>query len=93
MVDFCTLAAIVRKVYLRQGCGVGQLAEAFGGKYRRGARPECHSDAATGVIRHALLSLDALGITEKCPNGGRRVTRIGQQALDLIAGQVSRGEV
>ncbi len=56
---------------------------------RRGARPEVHSDAAGGLLRAILISLDDLKITEKTEKGGRRVTRIGQQALDLVAGQVA----
>ena len=60
---------------------------------RRGTRPEVHQDAAGGLIRTIFLTLDELKITEKTEKGGRRVTRVGQQALDLVAGQVARGEV
>jgi small subunit ribosomal protein S19e len=69
------------------------LRTRFGGNYRRGARPEVHSDSAGGLIRSIFLTLDELKITEKTEKGGRRVTRVGQQALDLVAGQVARGEV
>ena len=86
-------AAIVRKVYLRQGTGVGALQKRFGGAYRRGAAPEVHQDAAGGLIRNILTTLDDLKITEKSGKGGRKITRTGQQALDLVAGQVARGEV
>lgn len=54
--------------------------------------PEHHVDAAGGLIRSILISLDELKVTEKTAKGGRRVTKIGQQALDLVAGQVARGE-
>ena len=60
--------------------------------FRRGSCPEHHVDAAGGLIRSILISLDELKITEKTSKGGRKVTKIGQQALDLVAGQVSRGE-
>ena len=60
---------------------------------RRGARPERHQDAAGGIIRHILITLDELKITEKTAKGGRKISRVGQQALDLVAGQVARGEV
>ena len=62
-------------------------------EYRRGARPERHQDAAGGIIRHILITLDELKITEKTAKGGRKISRVGQQALDLVAGQVARGEV
>ena len=86
-------AAIVRKVYLRQGTGVGALQKRFGGAYRRGAAPEVHQDAAGGLIRNILTTLDDLTITEKSGKGGRKISRTGQQALDLVAGQVARGDV
>lgn len=60
---------------------------------RRGSAPEKHQDAAGGLIRTILISLDDLKITEKTEKGGRRISRVGQQALDLVAGQVARGEV
>lgn len=90
---FIRAAAVVRKVYLRQGTGVGALAKRFGGNYRRGAAPEKHQDAARGLIRSILINLDELKITEKTSKGGRKISRVGQQALDLVAGQVARGEV
>ena len=61
--------------------------------FRRGSAPEKHQDAAGGLIRTILISLDDLKITEKTEKGGRRISRVGQQALDLVAGQVARGEV
>jgi small subunit ribosomal protein S19e len=117
---YCTFtAAVARKIYLRQGTGVGALRKRFGGNYRyvkcsvvvhtfstilyymtyfspdfylcsRGACPEHHEDASGGLIRAILKSLDELKITEKTAKGGRKVTKIGQQALDLIATQVAR---
>ncbi len=60
---------------------------------RRGARPVKHQDAAEGLIRAILIALDELKLTEKTENGGRRVTKIGQQALDLIAGQIFYDEL
>ena len=90
---FIRAAAIARKIYLRQGTGVGALKKRFGGSYRRGARPEIHQDAAGGLIRTIVIALDDLKVTEKCSKGGRKISRVGQQALDLVAGQVLRGEV
>ncbi len=83
-------AAVARKIYLRQGTGVGALQKRFGGAYRRGAKPEVHQDAAGGLIRSILRNLDDLKVTEKASNGGRKVTSIGQSALDLIAREVAQ---
>jgi small subunit ribosomal protein S19e len=76
---FVRAAAIVRKVYLRQGTGVGALAKRFGGNYRRGSAPERHQDGARGLIRTILINLDDLKITEKTTKGGRKISRVGQQ--------------
>ena len=90
---FVRAASVVRKIYLRQGTGIGALSKRYGGSYRRGARPERHQDAARGLIRTICINLDELKITEKTAKGGRKISRVGQQALDLVAGQVARGEV
>ncbi|CAE7634544.1 rps1902 [Symbiodinium microadriaticum] len=89
---FVRTAAVARKIYLRQGTGVGALKKRFGGSYRRGARPKVHNDASGNIIRKAMLELDKLAITEACGKGGRKITSIGQRALDQVARQVAMGE-
>ena len=83
-------ASIARKVYLRPGIGIGQLQKWYGGNYRRGARTEHFRKAASGVIRSVLLQLEEMKVVEKLPSGGRRVTVVGQQDLDRIAGTIAR---
>jgi len=43
------------------------------------------------VIRSVLQQLEETKVIEKTPTGGRRISRVGQQDLDRIAGQVARG--
>jgi small subunit ribosomal protein S19e len=83
-------ASIARKVYLRPGVGMGQLQKWYGGAYRRGARTEHFRKAASGIIRSVLLQLEEMKVLEKVDAGGRRVTVVGQQDLDRIAGSVFR---
>ena len=86
-------AAVARKIYLREATGVGALKKRFGGGHRRGHLPKVHRDALGGIIRHAMLILDGLQITEKCGKGGRKISRTGQQTLDQVARQVALGEM
>ena len=81
-------ASIARKVYLRPGVGVGMLQKWYGGSYRRGTRTEHFRKASSGVIRSVLMQLEEMRVIEKTENGGRRITTVGQQDLDRIAGSV-----
>jgi len=80
-------ASVARKIYLRPHTGVGALTKWYGGRYRRGTRTEHYRKASSGLIRHILLQLEHVGVVEK-QGKGRIVSRVGQQDLDRIAGQL-----
>jgi len=85
-------ASIARKIYLRQGTGIGTFQDVYGGPNRRGPRPTHHAKASGAVIRHVIKQLEAIGVVEKIDNkkgGGRKITTEGQRDLDRIAGRVN----
>jgi small subunit ribosomal protein S19e len=85
-------AAIARRVYLRQGLGVGALRKQFGSRdSKRGCLPEKHALAAGGVIRHILIQFEQNNLMETCTTmkGGRKMSPSGQRDLDLIAGRIA----
>lgn len=70
---YVRIAAVARRVYLRQGLGTGRLRESFGGASNNGARPEHHARASGNIIRKSLQALEKLGLVEKLPTGGEHV--------------------
>jgi len=82
-------ASIARKVYLRPNTGVGALTKVYGSNNSRGTRPEHFRKASAGILRYMVQQLEAIKVLEKTAGGkGRRISKIGQQDLDRIAGQV-----
>lgn len=78
-------AALARHVYLHKSVGVGALCKLHGGPKNRGHMPSKHSPASGSVQRKCLQGLEGIGVLEKDPNGGRRVSQDGMRDLDRIA--------
>ena len=82
-------AAVARNVYLRPTTGVGALRKRYGGRTGHTVAPEHHASGSEAVARRALQELEKIGVLAKdAKNGGRRVTKEGQQELDRIAGSL-----
>ncbi|ORY66645.1 40S ribosomal protein S19-A [Leucosporidium creatinivorum] len=81
-------AAVARHIYLRKHVGVGALRKLHGGAINRGNRPSHHADASGSVERKILQSLEKIGVLEKDPRGGRRISQDGQRDLDRIASAI-----
>ncbi|WFD30957.1 40S ribosomal protein S19 [Malassezia sp. CBS 17886] len=78
-------ASLARHIYLRKAVGVGKLQKLHGGSANRGMRPSHHSPASGSVQRKVLQSLEAIGVLEHHPKGGRRISQDGMRDLDRIA--------
>ena len=87
-------ASIARKIYCKQGLGVGQLRKFYGGLYRMGHNKEHFTRGSGGHLRYILQQLEKIGLLEKYEGskGGRKITSAGQRDLDSIPGQIGMGK-
>ncbi|KAG6485969.1 hypothetical protein ZIOFF_054536 [Zingiber officinale] len=81
-------ASMARKIYLRQGIGVGGFQKIYGGRKRNGSRPPHFCKSSGAIARHILQQLQVMNIIEIHPKGGRKITSQGQRDLDQVAGRV-----
>ncbi|THU46776.1 hypothetical protein C4D60_Mb09t08450 [Musa balbisiana] len=81
-------ASMARKIYLRQGIGVGGFQKIYGGRKRNGSRPPHFCKSSGAIARHILQQLERMNIIEIDPKGGRKITSQGQRDLDQVAGRV-----
>jgi small subunit ribosomal protein S19e len=61
------------------------LTKLHGGPQNRGHRPQRHTAASGSVQRKAVQGLEGIGVLEKDPKGGRRISQDGMRDLDRIA--------
>lgn len=59
------LASIARKVYIRQGNGVGSLKDVYGGSEDRGVCPSHHRASSGKIIRVIFHQLEKAKIIER----------------------------
>lgn len=84
---YTRVASMARKLYMKPGRGVGEFRKVYGGRKRRGSKPSHRGKASSGPLRKALQELEKLGVIEKDPNGGRKLTRKGRSEMDTQAAQ------
>eukprot|EP01017_Pseudomicrothorax_dubius_P001500 TRINITY_DN0_c5164_g1_i4.p2 TRINITY_DN0_c5164_g1~~TRINITY_DN0_c5164_g1_i4.p2 ORF type:complete len:163 (+),score=60.45 TRINITY_DN0_c5164_g1_i4:66-554(+) len=94
---YTRIAAVARKVYLRQNVGVVALSHFFGHKKKFGVREKHHVPVAKKIIRWSLQQLEGLGVLSKDKKSelkrlSRRVSSEGQRDMDRIADQVAKGQ-
>lgn len=81
-------ASMARKIYLRQGIGIGGFQKIYGGRQRNGSRPPHFCKSSGAVSRNILQELQKMGIIDVDPKGGRLITSQGRRDLDQVAGTV-----
>ncbi|KAJ6794403.1 40S ribosomal protein S19-like [Iris pallida] len=81
-------ASMARKIYLRQGIGVGGFQKIYGGRKRNGSRPPHFCKSSGAVARNILQQLQAMNIIDVDPKGGRVITSQGRRDLDQVAGRI-----
>lgn len=91
-------ASILRKIYLYGPIGVSKLRIAYGGRNRRGVKPEHFARGSGAVIRKVLQQLEkAEYIQKKSGHGskgrvivGRVITPKGHSFIDKLAAEIKR---
>ena len=78
-------ASILRKVAINSYIGVSRLRSVYGGRQRRGAKPEHVKKGSGSIVRHSLQQLEEEGLVEIIKGKGRRITPKGQSLVDRLA--------
>lgn len=80
-------ASVLRQIYLNGPVGVSRLRTYYGGRVRRGAKPERFRAASGKLIRVVLLQLEQAGYVINPEKGkrGRIISSKGQSFLDNIS--------
>lgn len=80
-------ASILRQAYIRNLVGVNRLRTRYGGRKKKGMKPEKFNRAGGKIIRKILQQAEAAGLLEKIakPKAGRKLTEKGKQFLESIS--------
>jgi len=81
---FVRAAAILRTVHLRGPIGVSKLRTKYGGRQRRGVKPERFVKGSGSIIRHILQQLESAELIKQAERGvhkGRVTTPKGDSLL------------
>jgi small subunit ribosomal protein S19e len=81
---FVRCASILRQAYVNNEVGVTKLRRHYGGRKRRGVKPQRHAPAGGSTIRKALQELEKAGLLKK-EKAGRMLTPNGRKLLDEAA--------
>ncbi|HLD59478.1 MAG TPA: 30S ribosomal protein S19e [Candidatus Bilamarchaeaceae archaeon] len=81
-------ASILRQAYTNNLVGTNRLRRHYGGRKKRGVRPEHHRKSGGSTIRKALQELEKAGYMKKSKEG-RSLTPKGRQLVDQTAKEIA----
>ncbi len=82
---FVRCASILRKIYLNGPIGTERLRIEYGGRKRRGTKPNKFQKSGGAIIRTALQQLERAGFVKKRGRQGRELTDIGRSYMDKLS--------
>ncbi len=87
---FVRCASILRKVYLNGPIGTERLRIDYGGRKRRGAKPNKFYKGSGAIVRTALQQLERAGFIMKQGTKGRDMTDIGRSYMDKLSSALKK---
>ncbi len=85
---FIRAASILRQIYTHNVVGVNRLKTRYGGRKKRGVKPEHVYKASGKIIRTILQQAEKAGLLEKFnesgKRAGRKLTEKGKELLESI---------
>jgi len=85
---FTRCASLLRKIYVKGPIGIEHLRSEYGGRERRGARPEHARKGSGSIVRKAIQQLQTAGLVEPFKLRGRVVTSEGRKILDTLSAEI-----
>ena len=82
---YARCASILRKIYLKGPIGTMRLSIDYGGKKRRGVKPNRFYRGSRAIIRTVIQQLERAGFIKKRGNKGREMTDIGRSYMDKLS--------
>ena len=87
---FVRCASILRKVYLNGPIGTERLRINYGGRKRRGVKPNKFQKGSGAIVRTALQQLERAGFIMKQGTKGRELTDIGRSYMDKLSSALKK---
>lgn len=87
---FVRCASVLRKVYLNGPIGTEKLRIEYGGRKRRGVKPNKFQKGSGAIVRTVLQQLESAGFVKKQGTKGREMTDIGRSYMDKLSSTLKK---